>query len=150
MMYWDIDSYLKEDILAKVDRASMAHSLETRAPFLDYRVAECAWKFQEDFLISGYTGKMPLRNLLESYIPKDLFERPKSGFGIPVGIWLKGPLRDWAESLLDFDAIQREGILNYSVVKDLWTNHLNGSSDNTVKLWNILMFRSWMVDNPSK
>lgn len=150
MMYWDLDTYLKEDILTKVDRAAMAHSLETRAPFLDFRVAECAWRFNDESLISGYTGKMPLRRLLESYIPKDLFERPKSGFGIPVGIWLKGPLRDWAESLLDFDSIKREGILDYSAVNDLWIAHLNGSSDNTVKLWNILMFRSWMAKNTTK
>jgi asparagine synthase (glutamine-hydrolysing) len=149
MMYWDLSSYLKEDILTKVDRAGMANSLETRAPFLDFRVAASAWKFKESFLISGYQGKMPLRKILETYIPKELFDRPKAGFGIPIGIWLRGPLHDWAASLLEESEIIKEGIFNYNTIHKLWHDHLNGNADNTVKLWNVLMFRAWMRKNKS-
>jgi asparagine synthase (glutamine-hydrolysing) len=147
MMFWDIDSYLKEDILTKVDRAAMANSLETRAPFLDINVAKSAWRFKENFLIDGFKGKMPLRKILESYVPRKLFERPKSGFGIPIGSWLRGPLKGWALSLLNENEIRDEGILKYETVIKLWEDHINFRYDNTVKLWNILVFRSWMVDN---
>ena len=147
MMFWDIDSYLKEDILTKVDRAAMANSLETRAPFLDITVAKSAWRFKENFLIDGFKGKMPLRKILESYVPRKLFERPKSGFGIPIGSWLRGPLKGWALSLLNENEIRNEGILKYETVIKLWEDHINFRYDNTVKLWNILVFRSWMVDN---
>ena len=147
MMAWDLESYLKEDILTKVDRASMANSLETRAPFLDHRVAQAAWRMPEDFLVSGLQGKLPLKSLLERYVPRELFERPKAGFGIPIGSWLKGPLLDWASELLEEKSLIDEGIFDADAVQKVWREHLTGEADNTVKLWNILMFRSWKIHN---
>jgi asparagine synthase (glutamine-hydrolysing) len=144
MMQWDLESYLKEDILTKVDRAAMANSLETRAPFLDLGVANAAWRMPEAFLVSDFQGKLPLKSLLERYVPRELFERPKAGFGIPIGQWLKGPLHEWASELLAEKALTEEGIFNAAAVSRIWGDHNSGAADNTVKLWNILMFRSWM------
>lgn len=144
MMYWDISSYLKEDILTKVDRAAMANSLETRAPFLDHRVAEVAWRMKDSQLTSNFKGKLPLRRILAKYIPIELYERPKSGFGIPVGDWLRGPLYGWAIDLLDEISINEEGIFNYAAINLLWSQHQSKKFDHTVKLWNILIFRAWM------
>ncbi|MDA7562985.1 asparagine synthase (glutamine-hydrolyzing) [Gammaproteobacteria bacterium] len=147
MMFWDIDSYMKDDILTKVDRASMANSLETRAPFLDHRVAETAFKFTEDMLFKDQIGKMPLRSILDKYVPKELIDRPKSGFGIPIGDWMRAGLKDWAESNLCEDKINQQGILNPLFVTKLWEDHKEMRSDNTVKLWNILMLNSWIDEN---
>jgi asparagine synthase (glutamine-hydrolysing) len=143
MMSWDIDTYLMEDILTKVDRAAMANSLETRAPFLDHRVARTAWMMDESYLVSNFNGKIPLRSILSDYLPRELFERPKTGFGIPVGDWLRGPLYDWAQDLLSEKQILEEGIFNIKNVQDLWNQHQSAKFDHTVKLWNILMFRAW-------
>jgi len=147
MMLWDISSYLKEDILTKVDRAAMSNSLETRAPFLDHRLAKIAFRFDESMLINNKTGKMPLRSILDKYVPKNITERPKAGFGIPVGIWIKDQLRDWAESYLNENLIKSQGILNYSYVQKIWLQHLKGNQDHTVRLWNILMLSSWLEDS---
>ena len=147
MMYWDIRSYLKDDILVKVDRAAMANSLETRAPFLDHRVAESAFRFSDDMLFQGNNGKVPLRAILDKYVPKKLIDRPKSGFGIPVGNWMRAELRDWVESNLCENRITQQGILDYSYVSEIWMDHLKMKSDNTVKLWNILMLTSWIEKN---
>lgn len=147
MMFWDLDTYLKEDILTKVDRAAMANSLETRAPFLDHRLAENAFRLPLKHLISDGKGKLLLRAILEEYIPRSLIDRPKSGFGIPIGSWLRVELRDWAESLLSERIITSQGFVNYESVSKLWQNHISGREDNTVKLWNILMFTQWMDKN---
>lgn len=147
MMLWDISSYLKEDILTKVDRAAMSNSLETRAPFLDHRLAKIAFRFDESMLINNRTGKMPLRSILDKYVPKNITERPKAGFGIPVGIWMRDQLRDWAESYLNENLIKAQGILNYGYVQKIWSQHLKGNQDHTVRLWNILMLSSWLEDN---
>lgn len=143
MMLNDIDTYLKEDILTKVDRAAMANSLETRAPFLDHTVAKEAWRFPSNMLYKKTKGKLPLRALLSKYIPDNLYERPKSGFGIPIGDWIKSELSDWAEDLLSHDSISETDYLNPHTVKEIWNNHKNGSSQNTTKIWNILTFISW-------
>ncbi len=147
MMLQDMNTYLKEDILTKVDRASMANSLETRAPFLDHTVAKTAWRFTDEMLFENTKGKLPLRTLLEKYIPKSLFERPKSGFGIPVGSWIKSDLNDWAEDLLSSSSLDATGVLNSTEIAKIWKEHKSGSSQNTVKLWNILMFVSWLREN---
>lgn len=147
MMFWDITSYLKDDILVKVDRAAMANSLETRAPFLDHRLAENSFRLPEKFLLHKGSGKLPLRKILEKYVPRSITDRPKSGFGIPVGRWMKTELEDWANSLLSQTNIKSQGVLNSSVVTELWLDHKNGLEDNTVKLWNILILTQWIEEN---
>jgi len=147
MMYWDLHSYMKDDILTKVDRAAMSNSLETRAPFLDHRVAESAFRFPEKMLIQGNTGKIPLRTILDKYLPQELVDRPKSGFGIPVGDWMRTELRDWVESNLAEKKIHEQGILNAKFVAKLLDDHMTMKQDNTVKLWNILMLNSWIDKN---
>ncbi len=147
MMSWDLDSYLPGDILTKVDRASMACSLEVRSPFLDASVAKVAWRMPEYFLISGLEGKQPLRTLLNRRIPRTLFERPKAGFSIPLPEWLRTSLNEWASDLLDEESLLAEGIFDASAISQLWHEHLNGSANHAIKLWNIIMFRLWMSEN---
>lgn len=147
MMLCDIDTYLKEDILAKVDRAAMFNSLETRAPFLNHTVAMEAWRFPDDMLYEKTRGKLPLRSILSKFVPSELFERPKSGFGIPVGAWLRSELADWAEDLLNDQVIKSSEFFDSKEINAIWGNHKTNSLDNTVKLWNILMFISWYRNN---
>ena len=144
MMYADGVAYLPDDIMAKVDRASMAVALETRAPYLDHRVAELAARIPIAMKIRGGTGKMILRKLLYREAPPALFERPKSGFGIPVGDWIKGPLRSWAEDLLEPKRMAADGWFNADKVQGRWRQHLSGSRDSTVAIWTILMFQAWL------
>lgn len=147
MMMWDSITYLPDDILSKVDRAAMGVSLETRVPFLDHRVAELAWRLPLHMKIRGTEGKWALRQVLYKYVPRDLIERPKVGFGIPVGQWLRGPLRDWAETLLDEKRLDREGYLNSKPIREIWVQHLTGRYDWTVRLWTVLMFQAWLEEN---
>jgi asparagine synthase (glutamine-hydrolysing) len=145
MMYCDAVSYLPDDILAKVDRASMAVALETRVPFLDHRVAELAARISLDTKVRGTEGKRILRNMLYELVPRDLVDRPKAGFAVPVGEWIKGPLRGWAEDLLDVNLIRNQGYLDPSIVRSRWHQHLSGRRDSTPALWAILMFQSWLL-----
>lgn len=147
MMYKDSLSYLPDDILCKVDRAAMACSLETRVPFLDHRVVEHAWKMPFNMKIRENKGKWALRQILYKYVPSEMIERPKTGFSIPVGEWLRGPLRDWAEDLLDEKKIIDQGFLNHKNVREIWLLHLNGRIDYTARIWSILMFQSWLEVN---
>jgi len=144
MMYCDAVSYLPDDILAKVDRASMPVSLETRVPFLDHRVAELAARIPLAMKVQGGRGKHILRRLLHREVPGELVERPKAGFAIPVGEWIKGPLRPWAEDLLDPGMMRAEGWFDAEVVRRRWAGHLSGRRDSTVALWAILMFQAWV------
>ncbi len=145
MMYCDAVSYLPDDLLCKVDRAAMAVSLETRVPFLDHRVAEFAARIPIGMKIKEGRGKLILRKLLYREAPPELFERPKIGFGIPVGLWLRGPLRDWAESLLDERRMREAGYFDANIVRRRWAQHLRGERDGTAAIWSVLMFQSWMV-----
>ncbi|MGD0381573.1 MAG: asparagine synthase (glutamine-hydrolyzing) [Acidimicrobiales bacterium] len=144
MMYLDTMTYLPDDILTKVDRATMASSLEGRMPFLDPDVADLAWRLPHDHKIKGSTGKWLLRRLLHRYVPPALVERPKAGFGVPVGQWLCGPLRPWAEALLDPGRLRRDGFLEPEVVGRMWGQHLSGRRDRQFELWDVLMFQAWL------
>jgi asparagine synthase (glutamine-hydrolysing) len=143
-MYADAVGYLPNDILCKVDRASMAVSLETRVPYLDHRVAAVAARIPTDMQVCGGQGKQMLRKLLYREAPAALFDRPKTGFAIPVGEWVKGPLREWAEDLLDPARMAGEGFLDPAIVRRRWREHLSGRRDSTFAMWGILMFQAWL------
>jgi asparagine synthase (glutamine-hydrolysing) len=143
MMAQDMLGYLTDDILVKVDRAAMAVSLETRVPLLDPEVVEFAWRLPLDLKIRGNTTKWILRQVLYRHVPPVLIERPKMGFGIPVGDWLRGPLRDWAEALIDERRLREEGFFHAEAVRESWNALLRGNPREQLKLWTILMFQSW-------
>jgi asparagine synthase (glutamine-hydrolysing) len=144
MMYWDAVSYLPDDILCKVDRASMAVALETRVPFLDHRVAEVAARIPLTLKIREGRGKFILRRLLDRHVPSSLVDRPKAGFAVPVGQWIKGPLRGWAEDLLDPRAMRADAWFDAQMISDRWRHHLTGRQDSTAAIWAVLMFQSWL------
>ena len=143
MQFLDLVTYLPDDILTKVDRASMAVGLEARVPLLDHRVVEFVWRIPRQSLIRNGVTKWPLRQILYRHVPPKLVERPKMGFGIPLGEWLRGPLRDWAEALLDAKRIREAGLMDANVVRQTWKEHLSERQNHQYLLWDVLMFEAW-------
>ncbi len=143
MLYLDLVTYLPDDILTKVDRASMACSLEAREPLLDHRLVEFAWRLPSSLKIHGGESKWPLRQILYRHVPKRLVERAKSGFGLPIGAWLRGPLRPWAEDLLSQRRVAAEGFFNADVIQKKWSEHVSGRRNCQDELWAVLMFQAW-------
>ncbi len=152
MMFIDTVSYMVDDVLVKVDRATMRHSLESRAPFLDHKVIEWAWTLPISYKVSGSEKKIILRQLLKKYIPAELFERPKVGFSIPLEHWLRGPLKSWAGDLLSNDSTRQTGLdqwVNTPLIQQRWQEHLSGQKNHQYALWNILMLQQWLLREKS-
>ena len=146
MMYADTRGYLPDDILVKVDRAAMAVSLETRVPLLDPNVAAAAWQIPTSLHLKDGRGKWILRTLLERHVPRELFDRPKSGFAVPIAKWLRHDLKDWADTLLEPARLRREGYLSSAPIERRWRQHVEGAMDWSAHLWSVLMFQSWLED----
>lgn len=146
MMAMDAQTYMVDDVLTKVDRAAMSNSLETRVPLLDHRIFELAWTLPLDLKIRNGQGKWVLRQVLNKYLPKQMFERPKKGFSIPLASWLRGPLRDWSETLLSEQGLKDGGYLNPIPIRKAWLEHTQGKVDHSARLWGVLMFQSWLEE----
>ncbi len=143
IMYGDAITYLPGDILVKVDRATMGVSLEARTPYLDYRVVEFAWQLPMSLKIRPPLGKYVLRQVLYRHVPRQLVDRPKQGFSVPIGEWLRGPMRQWAEDLLDKSRLEQSGVLNEKTVRTMWRQHLSGAREWRNELWSVLMLQAW-------
>lgn len=144
MMYLDTITYLPDDVLVKVGKAASSVGIEVRAPFLANGIVEYAWSLPLELHVQGLEGKQILRQILYRYVPRELMNRPKTGFGPPLGEWLRGPLREWAESLLEAQRLRDEGYFQVEYVRRIWNEHLNGKRDISHQLWNVLMFQAWL------
>ncbi|MCH8166458.1 MAG: asparagine synthetase B, partial [Proteobacteria bacterium] len=141
-------TYLADDILTKVDRASMAVSLEARVPLMDHRVAEFAWSLPMGMKLAGGQGKHLLRQVLYKYVPRGMIERPKQGFAVPIGDWLRAPLRDWAGDLLSGAALRRHDLVSPRAVETLWSEHRSGKKDHSARLWAVINLQAFLERSP--
>ena len=146
MMLWDISNYLPNDILTKLDSASMAVSLEARVPMLDHRIFDFASRLNSSFTMNKGNGKIILKNLLYKYLPKRIVDKPKMVFDLPLEYWLKNELKDWSIDLLNAEEITKQGILNFKYVETIWNEFLSGHP-NWFRVWNILIFQLWAREN---
>ena len=146
MMCMDLLTFLPDDLLVKVDRAAMAVSLETRAPFLDHRIVEFSLNLPQHFKVRNGETKWILKELLKQYLPVEIFQRPKMGFAVPVGQWLRGPLKEWADDLLNQTRLKNEGFFNPKVISKKWNEHIDGTHNWDYHLWDILMFQAWLLN----
>lgn len=146
MCFRDAATYLPDDVLVKVDRASMAVGLESRAPLLDHRVVELAFSFPSRMKVGGGRSKRVLRDVLGRHVPSELTDRPKKGFAVPMGTWLRGPLRQWAEDLLSPSRLRRDGWLDERSIRRKWEEHVTGARDWKFLLWDALTFQAWLAE----
>lgn len=144
MMCMDLLTFLPDDLLVKIDRAAMAVSLETRAPFLDHRLIEFSLSLSQKYKVRNGNTKWLLKEVLKKYLPKETFHRPKTGFAVPVGQWLRGPLKEWADSLLNQTRLKSEGYFNYKIINEKWDQHINKTHNWDYHLWDVLMFQAWL------
>jgi asparagine synthase (glutamine-hydrolysing) len=142
-MYWDLLSYLPGDILVKLDRAARHTGLQLRLPLLDQQLVEFAWRIPIDLKLRDGQGKWLLRQVACRYLPRELLERPKMGFSPPIASWLRGPLREWAEELLQPDRLAQQGLLEPQLVRRTWEAHQVGRQDAALPMWSVLMFQAW-------
>jgi len=147
MMVLDLITFLSDDILVKVDRAAMSYSLETRTPFLDNDLIDYAWKVPQSLKLKNGSGKWILKQILNKYVPNELMNRPKMGFESPIDKWLRGPLKEWADNLLNSNNLRKEGYINHKIIRKKWDEHLSGKKNWQYNLWNILMFEAWLHEN---
>jgi asparagine synthase (glutamine-hydrolysing) len=147
LQYLDTQLYLPDDILTKVDRAGMAASLETRIPLLNHKVVELAARIPSDIRTHEGVAKWPLQEILSRHVPRELFDRPKQGFAIPIGEWLRGPLKAWMTDLLSPSRLREQGLFDYKTIYPFIKMHLDGNSDYSLQLWSILMFQSWVDES---
>jgi len=148
-MYWDVNTYLPDDILCKVDRASMINSLEVRSPILDSEIYKFSCRLPLDYKIRGNKGKYILRKVLSKYIPEEIVDGPKMGFGIPLGDWLRVPLKDISNNYFDYNKIKNNEFLSADVISNMWKDHYYKKKNYDSQLWNILILQMWLENNKS-